>query len=107
MERELQQRIEEATKRSGIDKLDFVALLNLIDEHYDKMEATITQSLNTRLLAPTTAIDLFFDSVADALTDQEPKAATVRTIGQIPDDQQPIGGAAALDMDLRKPFAAS
>ena len=57
---------------SGINKLDFIALLKLIDEHYDKMEATITQSLATQTLssqslnAPT-PIDLIFDSVTDAL----------------------------------------
>ena len=72
MHRELRQRIKDATEKSGINKLDFIALLKLIDEHYDKMEATITQSLATQTLtaqtltAPT-PIDLIFDSVTDAL----------------------------------------
>ncbi len=72
MHRELRQQIKDATERSGINKLDFIALLKLIDQHYDKMEATITQSLATQTLtsqslnAPT-PIDLIFDSVTDAL----------------------------------------
>ncbi len=72
MHRELQQRLKEATEKSGINKLDFIALLKLIDEHYDKMEATITQSVITQTLtSPTpatiTPIDLIFDSVTSAL----------------------------------------
>ena len=72
MHRELRQRLKEVSEKSGINKLDFIALLKLIDEHYDKMEATITQSLATQTLtgqslnAPT-PIDLIFDSVTDAL----------------------------------------
>jgi len=75
MHRELRQRIKEATEQSGINKLDFVALLKLIDQHYDKMEETITQtlseslsqSLTTELLTTTTPIEVIFDSVTDAL----------------------------------------
>ena len=72
MDRELRQRIKEATEKSGINKLDFVELLKLIDEHYDKMEATITQTLSTQSLTipsvtSTTPIDLIFDSVTEAL----------------------------------------
>jgi PAS domain S-box-containing protein len=78
MHRELRQRIKEATEKSGINKLDFIELLKLIDEHYDKMEATITETLTTQTLTipsstATTPIDLIFDSVTDALlsvTDQ-------------------------------------
>jgi len=60
-------RFDNETTLSGIEKLDFVDLLRLIDEHYDKIEASITQSLTSKLLAPNTAIDLIFDSVGDAL----------------------------------------
>ena len=75
MHRELRQRIKEATEQSGINKLDFIALLKLIDQHYDKMEETITetlsqtlsQSLATELLTTTTPIEVIFDSVTDAL----------------------------------------
>ena len=72
MHRELRQRIKDATEKSGINKPDFIALLKLIDQHYDKMEATITESLATQSSTPrshtsTTSIDLIFDSVADAL----------------------------------------
>lgn len=72
MHRELRQRIKEATEKSGINKLDFLELLKLIDDHYDKMEATLTQTLTTQSLtvpslSAITPIDLIFDSVTDAL----------------------------------------
>jgi diguanylate cyclase (GGDEF)-like protein/PAS domain S-box-containing protein len=72
MHRELRQRIKEATEKSGINKLDFIELLKVIDEHYDKMEATITQTIATQSLtipsvSSSTPIDLIFDSVTEAL----------------------------------------
>jgi diguanylate cyclase (GGDEF)-like protein/PAS domain S-box-containing protein len=62
MHKELRARIKEATEKSGIEKPDFLELLRLIDQHYDRMEATITQSLTT-----TTPIEAIFDSVTEAL----------------------------------------
>jgi diguanylate cyclase (GGDEF)-like protein/PAS domain S-box-containing protein len=62
MHKELRDRIKQATEESGIEKPDFLELLHLIDEHYDKMEATITQSLTN-----TTPIEAIFDSVSEAL----------------------------------------
>jgi diguanylate cyclase (GGDEF)-like protein/PAS domain S-box-containing protein len=66
MDQDLRKRIKEATESSGINQLDFVALLKLIDEHYDKMEATITQSLAARTTS-NTPIEVIFDSVTEAL----------------------------------------
>ena len=62
MHKELREKIKRATEASGIDKPDFLELLSLIDQHYDKMEATITQSLTS-----TTPIEAIFDSVTEAL----------------------------------------
>ena len=62
MDQELRDRIKQATEASAIDEPDFIELLRLVDQHYDKMEATITQSL-TR----TTPIKAIFDSVTEAL----------------------------------------
>ena len=62
MHKELRDKIRRATEESGIEKPDFVELLHLIDQHYDKMEATITQSLTN-----TTPMEAIFDSVTDAL----------------------------------------
>ena len=62
MRKDLRDKIKRATEESGIEKPDFVELLNLIDAHYDHMEATITQSLTN-----TTPIEAIFDSVAEAL----------------------------------------
>ena len=62
MHKELRDRIRRATEESGVEKPDFLELLHLIDQHYDKMEATITQSLTS-----TTPMEAIFDSVTDAL----------------------------------------
>ena len=62
MHKELRDKIKHATEQSGIEKPDFLELLQLIDQHYDKMEATITQSLTS-----TTPIEAIFDSVTEAL----------------------------------------
>ena len=62
MHKELRDKIKRAKEDSGIEKPDFLELLHLIDQHYDKMEATITQSLTT-----TTPIEAIFDSVTEAL----------------------------------------
>ena len=62
MNQELRDKIKAATEESGITKPDFLELLQLIDQHYDRMEATITQSLQSN--AP---IEAIFDSVTDAL----------------------------------------
>jgi transcriptional regulator with PAS, ATPase and Fis domain len=68
MNRDLRRQIREATERSGINKLDFIDLLKLIDQHYERMEETITQSLTSQKLSPsTTPIEVIFDSVTEAL----------------------------------------
>jgi diguanylate cyclase (GGDEF)-like protein/PAS domain S-box-containing protein len=64
MHADLRDKIKAATEESGVTKLDFVALLKLIDSHYDKMEATITQSFQTQTQTP---IEAIFDNVTDAL----------------------------------------
>ena len=74
MRMDLRDRIRAATEASGISKPDFVALLKLIDQHYDKMEATISESLQTQSLRTQalqtqthTPIEAIFDSVTQAL----------------------------------------
>ncbi len=74
MQMDLRDRIKAATEASGITKPDFVELLQLIDQHYDKMEATITESLQTQSLRiqslqtqTHTPIEAIFDSVTQAL----------------------------------------
>jgi diguanylate cyclase (GGDEF)-like protein/PAS domain S-box-containing protein len=62
MHKELRDKIKHATEASAIEKPDFLELLELIDQHYDKMEATITQSLTN-----TTPLEAIFDSVTEAL----------------------------------------
>ncbi len=67
MQGDLRDKIRAATEESGITRPDFVSLLKLIDQHYDKMEATITQSLEAQSLQTQTPIEAIFDSVTDAL----------------------------------------
>jgi diguanylate cyclase (GGDEF)-like protein/PAS domain S-box-containing protein len=67
MQQDLREKIRAATDESGITKPDFIDLLKLIDQHYDKMEATITQSIQTRTFQDNTPIEAIFDSVTEAL----------------------------------------
>ena len=68
MEKDLRDKIRAATEASGITKPDFVELLSLIDQHYDKMEATITQNVQTSNRVDATAsIEAIFNSVTEAL----------------------------------------
>ncbi len=77
MQKDLRDKIRAATEASGITKPDFVELLSMIDQHYDKMEATITQSIGARSVATATEsefasdtaapIEAIFDSVTEAL----------------------------------------
>ena len=62
MHKELRDKIRQATESSAIEKPDFIELLRLVDQHYDKMEATITQSLTS-----STPLEAIFDSVTEAL----------------------------------------
>ncbi|MDX1499215.1 MAG: PAS domain S-box protein [Woeseiaceae bacterium] len=62
MDRDLRDRIRQATEAKALDKPDIVELLQLIDAHYDRMEATITQSLTS-----STPLEAIFDSVTEAL----------------------------------------
>jgi diguanylate cyclase (GGDEF)-like protein/PAS domain S-box-containing protein len=66
MRTELNQRVKQAARKSGDSKLDFLTLLKMIDRHYDKMEATTTQSL-TQTFSATTPIEAILDSVTEAL----------------------------------------
>ncbi len=68
MHKDLRDRIRVATKASGITKPDFIELLSLIDQHYDRMEATITQLVQTGTHAVTSGpVEAIFDSVTEAL----------------------------------------
>ena len=66
IDRELRRQIKDATGRPGADKLEFIALLRLVDQHYDKMEVTLTESV-TQSTTATTPVEVIFDSVTDAL----------------------------------------
>ena len=87
MRKDFREEIRAATEASGIHKPDFVELLSLMGQHYDKTEASITQSIEARsivaqsiespssqtatdadIAGTTTApIEAIFDSVTEAL----------------------------------------
>ncbi len=62
MRKELRDRIREAGVLSAAEESEFVDLLRLIDAHYEKMEATITESL-----VQSVPSDAIFDGITDAL----------------------------------------
>jgi len=66
MHEELKNQLREATRKSGSNRLDLTWLLNLIDKHYDRMDATINESL-ARSMPAIAPIEAIFDSVTDAL----------------------------------------
>lgn len=77
MDSKLRNRIKQATEATDIEQSDFVELLRLIDSHYDQMEATINQTINSRVASTQTLstqsmtvnspIETVFDSVTQAL----------------------------------------
>ena len=80
MDRELRQQIKDVSERAGVDNPEFIALLKLVNQHYDKMEAKLTESLSrsngasrsngegrARASLATTPVEVIFDSVTDAL----------------------------------------
>jgi len=73
MRNDLRDKIKTATEASGVTKPDFVELLTLIDQHYDKMEATISESFQAQSICTAThsvtaaPIEAIFDSVTQAL----------------------------------------
>ena len=83
MNDDLREKIKAATESSGITKPDFVDLLKLIDQHYDKMEATISESLHSRTLSDTVApVEAIFDSVTEALLSVDAKG-TIRNCNKV------------------------
>ena len=68
MQKDLRDKIRAAARTPGVSKPDFIELLTLIDEHYDRMAATVTQSIAAATHSSTlTPIETIFDSVTEAL----------------------------------------
>ncbi len=63
MRRDLKDKIRAAAAQSGLARADFDELLDLVDQHYDKLEATLAQSMLTSSLEYHTPIESIFDSV--------------------------------------------
>ncbi len=82
MDKDLRDKIREATEGSDAAGGDFIELLRLVDAHYDRMEATISETLSARSLTATTPIEVIFDSVTDALLSVD-AAGTIRICNQV------------------------
>ncbi len=67
MEKDLRDKIRHATESSSVERSDFIDLLRLVDAHYDRMEATISETLSARSITAATPLDVIFDSVTEAL----------------------------------------
>ena len=68
MDEKLKEQIRRASAPSEAGQADLLELLRLVDAHYDRIEATISQSVNTQLLAQARSpVDAVFDSVTEAL----------------------------------------
>ncbi|MDX1516038.1 MAG: EAL domain-containing protein [Woeseiaceae bacterium] len=77
MDSKLRDKIRQAAESSDIDPSDFVDLLRLIDQHYEQMEQTISQSINSqtvntrsmsmKALTQNSPIESVFDSVTESL----------------------------------------
>lgn len=68
MDDKLTQQGRRVATASEDDHSDFLELLRLVNAHYDRIEATISQSVNTQLLTQARSpVDAIFDSVTEAL----------------------------------------
>ena len=91
MDSKLRDRIRQATEATDIHESDFIELLRLIDAHYDKMEETISQTVNQSMvsqsmtaesIAANTPIEVVFDSVSEALMSVD-EAGEVRICNKV------------------------
>jgi len=97
MDSDLRDKIKQAAEATDIEPSDFLDLLKLIDQHYDKMEETIsqavtaqsirTQTMNTQSIAAATLsfntpIEVVFDSVTEALLSVD-EAGEVRICNKV------------------------
>lgn len=78
MQKDLQDKIRVATEASEISKPGFAELLSLIDQHYDKMEETISQAFHSQSITcatelTNTPIEAIFESVTEALLSVDEK----------------------------------
>ena len=67
MQNDIRERIRAATEACGITKPEFENLLKLIEQHYDKLEADLTQSMGLQGLQDPGSVEAIFDSVTEAL----------------------------------------
>ena len=65
MDRELRRQVKDAAERPGLENQELVALLKLIDQHYDRLESTPESPSHS--FRATTPVEVIFDSVTDAL----------------------------------------
>ncbi len=68
MDDTLRDKIRQVSEASGVHRADFLQLLRLVDAHYDRIEASIAESVNNQPPTPATSpIEAVFDSVTEAL----------------------------------------
>jgi diguanylate cyclase (GGDEF)-like protein/PAS domain S-box-containing protein len=67
MQKDIRERIRAATEACGVAESDFDSLLELIEQHYDKLEEDLTQSIRQQGLQDPGSVEAIFDSVTEAL----------------------------------------
>jgi diguanylate cyclase (GGDEF)-like protein/PAS domain S-box-containing protein len=67
MEQQIRERLRAATAACADAEPEFADLLKKIEQHYDKMERTLTHTMKLRGVEDNTSIEAIFDSVTEAL----------------------------------------
>ena len=67
MQKDIRERIRAAHAACGAAEPDFADLLQQVEQHYDKLEETLTQTMQQQGLQDSSSIEAIFDSVTEAL----------------------------------------
>ena len=67
MQKEIRERIRAAKTACGAAEPEFADLLQQVEQHYDKLEETLTQTMHEQGLQDSSSIEAIFDSVTEAL----------------------------------------
>ncbi len=67
MQKDIRERIRAARAACGHAEPDFADLLRQVEQHYDKLEKSLTQAIHDQGLQGSSSIEAIFDSVTEAL----------------------------------------
>ena len=67
MQKDIRERIRAAKAACGAAEPEFADLLHQVEQHYDKLELTLTQTMHEQGFQDSSSIEAIFDSVTEAL----------------------------------------